>query len=71
MGNVFDIIICPECHGEKTFVSGQVMKDAKIYLIKEACPKCKGHGKIGLERKENINDESQMFFDLSDLVVFD
>lgn len=50
MAKIFDIVICPVCKGEKLVDSGQVMKDAKIYITKKQCPKCKGHGRVGVER---------------------
>ena len=51
MAKIFDIAICPVCNGTKQIKSGQVMKDAKIYITKTQCPNCKGHGRIGVERE--------------------
>ena len=51
MAKIFDIVVCPVCMGEGIIDGGQTMKDAKIYTIKKQCPKCKGHGRIGIERR--------------------
>jgi DnaJ-class molecular chaperone len=50
MAEIFDIQKCPVCNGEGTVDGGQMMKDAKIYQVMKICPKCKGHGKIGVRR---------------------
>jgi len=50
MAEIYDIIICPVCNGEKQ-VDGQIMKNKKVYEIKTQCPKCKGKGKIGVKRE--------------------
>lgn len=55
MAEIFDIDICPVCGGEKQVDGGQMMKNAKIYTVKKACPKCKGRGRIGIKRKEAEN----------------
>ncbi len=56
MAKVFDIVICPTCNGDKEIESGQMLKDDKIYLIREQCTKCHGRGKVGKER-EVSNDK--------------
>ena len=50
MAKIYDIELCPECHGKKK-ISGQIMKDNKIYSISEECKRCRGKGKIGVERE--------------------
>ena len=50
MGKIYDIVICPECNGNKKIV-GQMMKDNRVYQISEECKRCKGKGRIGVERK--------------------
>jgi hypothetical protein len=57
MAKIFDIAICPVCNGEKDLDAGQVLKDAKIYLVRKLCSRCKGHGRIGVERKEMSNGQ--------------
>ncbi|MFA5340286.1 MAG: hypothetical protein WC332_00775 [Clostridia bacterium] len=48
---IYDIVACPVCNGKKQIQDGQVMKDNRVYQIVKPCPKCKGKGKIGQERK--------------------
>jgi len=50
MAKIYDIVLCPECNGEKKIV-GQVMKDKRVYLVAEECKRCSGWGRIGVERK--------------------
>lgn len=52
MLEVFDIVTCPVCGGEKTVDGGRMMKDAKVYAVIKVCPECKGKGKIGIKRQE-------------------
>ncbi len=54
MGEIFDIAVCPLCNGTKQIDGGQMMKDNKIYAIKKVCPRCKGKGRIGVKRTEEI-----------------
>ena len=55
MAKVFDISICPVCDGAKEIDAGQLLKDARTYLVKTQCPRCKGKGRIGIERQEVSN----------------
>ena len=50
MAKIYDIVPCPECNGDKKIMR-QVMKDHRVYQISEECKRCKGTGKIGVERK--------------------
>ena len=54
---IYDIVICPVCNGDGTVHGGQMMKDARIYTVKKPCPKCKGKGRIGVER---IGEDDQL-----------
>lgn len=55
MAKIYDIAICPVCNGDKEIDAGQVLKNAKVYLVRKLCPKCKGQGRIGIERQEVSN----------------
>ena len=52
MAEIFDIVICPICNGEKEIESGRILKDARIYVVKSMCPKCHGHGRVGIKRQD-------------------
>ena len=51
MAEIYDIIICPLCKGNKEVIK-QVMKNKKVYEVKTHCPECKGRGKVGAKRNK-------------------
>jgi DnaJ-class molecular chaperone len=54
MSDIYDIATCPLCKGEKQVTAEQMMKDNRIYAVKKVCSKCKGKGRIGVKRTEDL-----------------
>jgi DnaJ-class molecular chaperone len=54
---VYDIVQCPECKGDKTIPSSQIMANANVFNTYKQCPICNGRGRVGIKRVENEEEK--------------
>jgi DnaJ-class molecular chaperone len=58
MARIFDITDCPVCTGTGCAENGTAMYNSQIYPVIKQCKNCRGKGRIGVERKEESDDDN-------------